>query len=193
MDIENPVITYDILTLQTTSNDSNSENSILSLSEFKEALDSGSDIYWLGYNTIDNHDEMFKLAQVDGNYNTSIDYYKKFNGLWTYAEELAGKNGYYLTKDTIPFNNKAYYVEDNDIYTEVTFNTGESFIEGVEYYEKYGPRGNVAYYTWDTTLLYYRENCEYKKVENLDKYNSSYPYFYHEKLYDEDEEIERKI
>jgi hypothetical protein len=52
----------------------------------------------LGYNQINNQDEMFKFEELsaideDGNkvesYNPKINYYKKVDGIWTWAEELS--------------------------------------------------------------------------------------------------------
>jgi hypothetical protein len=157
--------------------------------EFNNFLRENTDFYWLGYKKINNHDTMFKFDDLKDGYSTSTDYYKKTNGLWTWAEELSyskefvkpyvkatelikGKTYYYYDEDKEKFIEAKPTSGDNKTYYEIGAPKEKTVVEswatgrepkGKYIYSEYGPRGNVSYYTWDTEIIYYRKDCDYHK------------------------------
>jgi hypothetical protein len=127
-------------------------------------------------------------------YNPEIHYYKKVEGMWTWAEELSYSKdyvkAYVSTGDATKLPDKQYYYYDDTKEKIVEFK-GKEFEKEVVYYEiktiprkndngeqisedfiysKYGPRGNISYYTWDNNIVWYRENCEYHRANSGEKY-----------------------
>lgn len=201
------------------------DDEVMGEEEFNFNLKNGSDYYWLGYNKIDNHDIMFVFDPLakdklddNGNpiynsitgevekeeyYEPNIDYYKKSNGLWTWAEELSQPKGsvkaYISTNDTVPSDDKEYYyynedkekfilLDKKDFVKDIAYEIG--MVNNQDEIDKlkdnfiileYGPHGNVTYYTWDNNLVYYRKDCEYHKQTNdkTDRYQTGRRYYYH--------------
>lgn len=168
MEIQNPTYKYEVLTK----------------GEFdlSGVLESGSDLYYFGYNAINNPDSMFILKPIPsgGTYDKETTYYKKVNGLWVKAYELTEDPGYQETDDAAPVFGKVYFTK-NEVQDEYTLFTGDEFEVGVTYYVGYGPLGNISYYTWDSSLIYYRENCSWVKVVD-DVYNYEIAYYMHEDM-----------
>ena len=91
---------------------------------------------------------------------------------------------YEITNDKKPNEFKNYYVKNGEDY--VLFK-GETFEQGKTYYEKKGLLGNISYYTWDNSLVYYKQNCSYVKVktdEKEEEYDYKKSYYVHENMSD---------
>lgn len=128
MEIQNPEYVYTPYSF-IRNNEENRNNKILSKAELETAL-ANKDFYWFGYKLIENHDAMFKFAEVGTQFSSGIKYYKKVDSLWTFAEE------------TVPLGNISYYtwITDNTYYREnCEYKKAESIKD-----KKYNPK--YSYY-----------------------------------------------